>query len=109
MMHQQTRFLKLELGGITNNPGLVPNLVDNLIKIDAGVEAASEGADISALKARVTALETSVAAIQAALAKTGDPLTVEGLAGGILTAGGYVAVADPTPDPTPDPTNGDSR
>lgn len=98
MMRQTTKFLNLDLGGITNAPGLVPNMVDNLIKIDAGVEAASEGTDISALKGRVSSLENAVGAIQAALAKTGESLTVEGLAGGLLTAGGYVAVADPEPE-----------
>ena len=97
-MRQTTKFLKLDIGGVSNQPGLVPNLVDNFVKIDHAIEEATESGDISAIAARVSTLEGKVAALEAALAKTGSPLTVEGLAGGLLTAGGYVAVADPEPE-----------
>ena len=112
-MNQYTKYLHLNIGGITNEPCCPPNLVDNLIALDEAVHNAEEGPDITALTARVatlegkmttaegkiTTLEGKVAAIEAALAKTGAALTVEGLSNGVLTAGGYVAVADPEPDP----------
>ena len=93
-MRQQTPYLKLDIDGITDEPSLVTNYVKTMMKIDQAIEDADGGTGIGGLKTRVTTLETKVAALEVALAKTGEPLTVEGLSNGILTAGGYVAVAD---------------
>lgn len=92
-MRQQTPFLHLDIDGITDEASLVYNYVSTMMKIDEGIRQASQQG-VDELETRVTLLESKVTALEEALAKTGESLTVEGLAGGILTAGGYVAVAD---------------
>lgn len=88
-MRQTTPFLGIDIGGITDESSMVHNYVTTMLKIDEAIRLASQQG--------VTELEARVEALEAKLAKTGDPLTVEGLSNGILTAGGYVAVSDPAP------------